>query len=318
VSPVDAKAVTSSARAGLAGAAETVLRSAYRRYKPTQARLRGRPSLPLTGFPTGDHDGLLTDDWSDAQLGELNALLDWRCFTVDSAGRRLGQPAGHNKRQDPQVIPDPRIVQLDEVVGLAGKHVLEVGCFEGVHTIALCERAARVTALDSRTENVVKTLVRTRVYGHAPELLLCDVEAEPASSERLRCDVLHHNGVLYHLKDPVTHLVRITANVSSAILLDTHYALPEETTASYTAGDGRSYPVKIFGENDRANPFAGMYDIARWLTLDDLKAVLARCGFTEILVEQPRAERNGPRVLLIVSRAATGQGDAQEAESGRR
>ena len=45
-----------------------------------------------------------------------------------------------------------------------------------------------------------------------------------------------------------------------------------------------------------------MYESARWLLLDDLREEIRRAGFTDILVEDVREERNGARVLLIASR----------------
>ena len=38
----------------------------------------------------------------------------------------------------------------------------EVGCFEGIHTIALCQLGAEVVAVDARIENTVKRIARTR------------------------------------------------------------------------------------------------------------------------------------------------------------
>jgi 2-polyprenyl-3-methyl-5-hydroxy-6-metoxy-1,4-benzoquinol methylase len=125
---------------------------------------------------------------------------------TDSAGRRFGNAAWAGKRNTPQQIPDPRIVHLDTLFDLSTKSVLEVGCFEGVHTIALAQRAAQVHAIDSRVENVVKTLVRTNLFGHHPVVWLCDLKKAEHLARLPKVDVMHHVGVLYHLKDPVQQL----------------------------------------------------------------------------------------------------------------
>lgn len=260
-------------------------------------------AIPFAGHEPLDRAPSEIDTWDDAQIAQLNALLPWNCFTVDTRGRRLGAAAWEGKRTDAQAIPDPRIVRLHQLVNLSQRRVLEVGCFEGVHTIALCDLAGSVVAVDSRVDNVVKTLVRTALYGHRPAVHLVDVERQDEARD-LHNDVLHHCGVLYHLKDPVAHLRAILPLTGHAVLLDTHYALENEAVSTYSC-DGEEFLVKNYAEGGVEVPFAGMYDVARWLRLDDLVRELARAGFDDVLVNEPRQERNGARVLLIVRRSAS-------------
>lgn len=264
---------------------------------------RRRPSTPPSseaGFAPLVRTPSLVDQLSVDDLRELNELLPWACFTVDTHGRRVGVPKSASKRADAQAIPEERIVRLDAELQLGDKHVLEVGCFEGVHTIALCDRAARVTAMDARPENVVKTLTRTWLYGHRPEIVLQDVE-DPSAVDVYDCDVLHHNGVLYHLLDPVGHLRRALSHTRVGFLLDTHVSREAEATSSYVV-DGETFRVKNFKEHPDTSPFAGMNASARWLLLADLRAEILRAGFSDILVEELREERNGARVLIVARR----------------
>lgn len=241
------------------------------------------------------------DSLSDDELIELNGLLRWHCFTADIHGRRFGRRSAPGKRETAQAVPDARIVQMDERFGLAGKHVLEVGCFEGVHTTGLVQRGARVTAIDSRMENVVKTMVRTGMFGCRAEVFKCDVELEVDRALLPQVDLLHHVGVLYHLADPVTHLERLGEKVAAGMMLDTHYAEPEKATSTYEAG-GRTIAYHHYREGGREEVFSGMYDHAKWLTLDTLCDTLRRIGFGQVDIVQKRAERNGPRVMLFASR----------------
>src|SRR5829696_3960068 len=144
------------------------------------------------------------DRLPDDELRRLNELLPWRAFTVDGQGRPLGGAAWRGKRDAPAAIPDPRILRFHERFELSDKHVLEIGCFEGIHTIALCRLARRVTAVDARVENVVKTVVRCAFFDERPRVFVHDVETE-GDDEHLRADLCHHVGVLYHLEDPVAH-----------------------------------------------------------------------------------------------------------------
>ena len=260
-----------------------------------------KPDLPLHGWEPASSPSPLLDALSDAELVELNALLPWNCFTVDARGRRFGAAAAVGKRDRPQAIPDPRIVALDRKVGLSGASVLEIGCFEGVHTAGLCLFSPSVTAVDGRMENVVKTIVRTAMLGFHPTVFRCDVE-DPAHSVLLPAvDVVHHVGVLYHLKDPVAHLRDIAGKTRRLLMLDTHVALPAEATATFTSG-GASYRCRRYEEFGRADVFSGMYAHSIWLVLEDLVAILASSGLPVIDIVERRDERNGTRVLLYAER----------------
>jgi 2-polyprenyl-3-methyl-5-hydroxy-6-metoxy-1,4-benzoquinol methylase len=241
------------------------------------------------------------DPLSDADLKRLNDMLPWQCFTLDAKGRRFGKPASAIKRSRPQVIPDRRIAELNRRFPLAGQSVLEVGCFEGIHTIALAGYGARVTAIDSRIENVTKTMVRTWSFGFAPTVFKCDVEQESDFSRVPDVDITHHMGVLYHLVDPVGHLQRLLARTRRAVMLDTHYARDEEATKSYQV-DGTAYGYKRYREGGRNDAFSGMYDHAKWLTLATLESVLKVAGFPNVDVAQRRDERNGARALIFADR----------------
>ena len=268
------------------------------------ARLGGgaaRPRLPLHGWPKASIATPLLDALSDAELEELNALLPWNCFTTDGTGRRFGRAARPGKRDTPQPIPDPRIVALDARFGLASARVLEIGCFEGVHTIGLCSRAREVVAVDARVENVVKTVVRAGWYGFQPAAFVCDVDDARAAARLPEAEVVHHVGVLYHLADPVAHLARLAPRARRALMLDTHVARPAEATDALISG-GRTYAVRRYREFGRADVFSGMSEHSCWLRLEDLVEILRAHGLTAIETVETREERNGLRVLLYAAR----------------
>ena len=240
------------------------------------------------------------DPLDDSDLERLNDLLPWHCFTVDSHGRAFGRPAWSGKRVAPQQVPDPRIELFDRRFGLAGSHVLEVGCFEGVHTVGLCRLAGRVTAVDARIENVVKTIVRCAFFDQRPTVFAHDLERHDAAGELPVADLCHHVGVLYHLSDPVAPLARLGSRIRRGLMLDTHFALPGEAADGYESG-GREYRFRRYGEPGR-DPFSGMLDHSKWLLLDDIVGELRRAGFDDVEVVERREERNGPRALLFAKR----------------
>jgi len=264
-------------------------------------RRRGRISLPLSGYTEHRHPIPFVDPLSDQDLSTLNSLLRWNAFTVDRHGRRFGGAAWIGKRDRPQEIPDRRIMLLNQQFALADKHVLELGCFEGIHTVGLCQFARKVTAVDGRIENVTKTIVRTSFYGLYPTVFQHNVEAGSAPVDLLQADVLHHVGVLYHLTDPVRHLLEIGKYIRVGLMLDTHYALPEEASRSYTVND-QEYTYKHFEERGVTDPFSGLHAHSKWLPLDAIIGLLQASGFPSTKIVETRRERNGPRVLLFASR----------------
>jgi 2-polyprenyl-3-methyl-5-hydroxy-6-metoxy-1,4-benzoquinol methylase len=259
-----------------------------------------RDRFPLRGYEEQRNKIKFVDHLTDSDLVELNNILDWNCFTVDHGGRRFGNAAWQGKRSAPEVIPDRRIVLLNERFSLATKHVLEIGCFEGIHTIGLCQYAQKVTAVDARIENVVKTMVRCGFFAFYPTVFKWNVEERPADTALLEADVLCHIGVLYHLKDPVRHLLDLSRFVKMGVLLDTHYALEEEARKSYQV-NGRMYPYKKYREI-KSSVFSGVYDHSKWLRLTDIVQVLNDSGFKRVDIVETREERNGPRVLLLAQR----------------
>jgi 2-polyprenyl-3-methyl-5-hydroxy-6-metoxy-1,4-benzoquinol methylase len=252
-------------------------------------------------YPERQQKIRLLSRMSDQDLTLLNKMLPWASYILDDKGRAFGHAYSDSKRTDPQIIPDKRIVELDKRLPLRDLTVLELGCFEGHHTCTLSERAKRVIAIDSRIENVVKTVVRCAMFGYRPEVELLNLEEELPLDIDLKCDVLHHVGVLYHLTDPVKHLIELCAKTEQLIMLDTHVARPNGNLSTYQSGD-KTYQYQSYNEPGREAPFAGMEDHAKWLLEDDLVDLLKRCGFDEIDVCERRDERNGLRILLYATR----------------
>lgn len=236
---------------------------------------------------------------SDAELAEINKMLDWHAGTRLPDGRVLGRlEVKPGKRPQPQAIPDARIKRLNDLVGLKGKHVLEVGCFEGIHTAGLLKFGARVTAVDLRPQNVVKTLARLSYHGLSARVFQLNVEQMDGVVGRF--DLIFHFGVLYHLAKPVEH-IRTIAPMCTHLYLDTHIA-PEDKRPREISVEGRTYQGVDYSEGGWADPFSGAQAKSFWLTRESLTAALNEAGFAKVDYLQDRAERNGPRVLLLASR----------------
>src|SRR5205823_686475 len=116
-----------------------------------------------------------------------------------------------------------------------------------------------------------------------------------------------HVGVLYHLDDPVRHLLGLGRTIARGLMLDTHYARDEDAGEEYEV-DGRSYRYHMKREKGHADVFSGVYPRSRWLRLPDITDLLEAAGFGAIEVVERREERNGPRVLMFAERMATRSG----------
>ena len=101
---------------------------------------------------------------------------------------------------------------------------------------------------------------------------------------------------------PVRHLVRLGELARLGILLDTHYAEPAQATRRYESR-GREWPYFEYREGGHADVFAGMYDHAKWLTLDGLREACALAGFPQVEVVRASPSRNGPRTLIFGKRS---------------
>jgi tRNA (mo5U34)-methyltransferase len=237
----------------------------------------------------------------DRQLEELNAILPWHSFVVDSSGRRFGAPGPHLNADQPQTFPNKRTKRMHNTFGLTDRTVLEVGCFEGLHTMGLCALGARVTAVDSRVENVVKTILRSALCGFHPRVFVCNVERRPVPIDLLASEYCHHVGVLYHLQDPVSHVLELGQFISRGILLDTHYALDQDANQEYEV-EGERYRFRHYGEFGYNEVLSGMYDHAKWLTLPTILSLLARAGFVRVHTVEEHVGRQGPRVLILAEK----------------
>ena len=257
--------------------------------------------IPFKGFQDNLVDSGPVEHLADHDLELVNAMLPWTCFTADSQGRRFGQAARKGKRDTPQVIPDKRIIRMAKEFDMGNGRVLEVGCYEGIHTAALCMNAAKVYAIDSRIENVIKTTVRCNLLGFQPTVKVCNLELDEHVKQLPQVEFIHHVGVLYHISNPVKHLLDLAGFADQGIMLDTHYATEEMAKDSYEL-EGNEYRYYRYGEFGRKDVFSGMEDHSKWLLKNQILNILDNAGFSEIKVINDEQQRNGPRVTLFASK----------------
>jgi 2-polyprenyl-3-methyl-5-hydroxy-6-metoxy-1,4-benzoquinol methylase len=241
--------------------------------------------------------------FGDEDLERFNELLPWAAMTAAPGNRIVGHAWTSNKRSSINPLIDSRLMAFNRKLPLKGLHVLEAGCFEGIHTIGCVALGARVTAFDGRIENVVKTMARIWAYKLSCNLFLWNAEKSPPPDLPSSWDVLHHIGVLYHLSNPVQHLEILLPRTRLGVLLDSHVASRDSNTLEEMQVRGRTYRYARYAEVHRdVSPFAGLENHAKWLHLDDLLDLLSRHGFADAKVVAEKTERNGRRVTIFCFR----------------
>lgn len=240
------------------------------------------------------------DRLSDQELSRVNSLMPWACFTLDSLNRRVGKPHSSTKRSEPQQIPDYRLVDFQRTYDLHGRSILELGSFEGVHSIGLCRAGASVHSTDGRIENVLKTAARCALYDCQPKVSVLDVDSISSIESLPKYDFIHNIGVLYHLANPVASLSALLRRCGTAMLLDTHIIGNGEGDV-YIDYDGAKFEARLYTEGGISDPFSGLVKYSAWITEEGITAISKSCGF-EVVYSMMRVERNGTRITLHIQR----------------
>ncbi|MCB8752750.1 methyltransferase domain-containing protein [Planktothrix agardhii] len=244
-------------------------------------------------------------------LDTLNCLLPWSSYNKLSNSTIIGGAYTSLKRSAPHQIPDKHINVLQEYCNLNDDcSAIEFGCFEGHYTASLATICKKVYGLDSRIENVIKTLVRCWFLGLEDKVSVDLINLETDSLVNFyqtrykldTIDIAHHRGVLYHLADPVAHLIDVSNLCNKYLYLHTQYATPEQAVSDYESPLGKYLVFMYKEEAINYSPFAGMVSQAIWLQKSDLFSILKQLGFTQIKEISDTQERNGCRIELIAAK----------------
>ena len=223
----------------------------------------------------------------------------------------------------PPHFDDPRIKwAIENLGGVAGKRVLELGPMEGGHTYMLEQAgASSVVAIEAASRAYLKCLITKEVVGlRRSSFLLGDFE-EYLRHANDRFDAVIACGVLYHLKSPV-EMIHNLARFTDRVYIWTHYyvkeridAIPHMQQGSWASHDAEHAGFKYtahrfdYGKFLDTTRFAGGSDVyAHWLRREDLLGALRHAGFEDITIgEDDLGHVNGPCISLVARRgSATG------------
>ncbi|MER8503645.1 MULTISPECIES: methyltransferase domain-containing protein [unclassified Mesorhizobium] len=101
---------------------------------------------------------------------------------------------------------------------LAGKSVLDVGCYLGYFSLIACERGAgHVRGLDIDPERIRQAKIIADIKGYAPEYLQADIER---ISDADPFDIVLCLNVLHHLADPIGSLRKLVQITRHSLIVE--------------------------------------------------------------------------------------------------
>lgn len=142
--------------------------------------------------------------------------------------------------------------------GIAGKTVLDIGCWDGFFSIEAARRgASRVMATDHFAwsnqcwgDRGAFDLARSAL---APDIEVLDIDLADLSVERIGTfDIVLFSGVFYHLRNPLLVLDQIAPLAKETFILETHMDASKEKRPAMIFYPGRELngdPTNWWGPN---------------------------------------------------------------------
>ena len=206
---------------------------------------------------------------------------------------------------------------IEQLGGVAGRSVLELGPLEGGHTSMLLNAGASVTAIEAQTRAYLKCLIAKELLGMTDARFLLGDFMAYLRAEPEHVDVCFASGVLYHMRNPVETLALMGA-VADQLFLWTHIydeqvvrgselLSPRFTTSETVEYEGFAHTLHRFeyAESLQNKAFCGGSAIySNWLSRADLFAALERFGWSvkAIAYDEPN-HPHGPAIALVANRA---------------
>lgn len=236
----------------------------------------------------------------DVFKGEWSSLLPADCGAVSGAKARLFDDARLNWF-------------LDQIGGVEGRDVLELGPMEGGHAW-MCERAGvqSVTSVEANTRAYLKCLIISQITGMNRTRFLLGDFVEYLKQVDTVWDVGLACGVLYHMRQPA-ELIDLLSRRCRDVFVWTHYHDPERAliddnlkrtlgeVETQEHGGFQSQTIrKIYGETLGWQGFCGgPAEFARWFNREDLLRAFDHFGFdvTAVAFDQPD-HPHGPAIAF--------------------
>ncbi|MDB9512757.1 class I SAM-dependent methyltransferase [Kamptonema animale CS-326] len=219
------------------------------------------------------------------------------------------------------LFEDARITwAIEQLGGVAGQTILELGPLEAGHTYMLEQLgAASITAVEASTRAYLKCLIVKEVVVLRNAHFLCGDCVEYLRSNPAKFDTAFASGILYHMTNPA-ELIGLIAKVSDRVFIWTHYydediirsntylsqRFPEKTAAEYQGFKHtlhRQEYAEYKGEVKATGFCGGSSRFSNWMTREDIISCLNYFGLSDIRInfDQPHTP-HGPCFALVAMR----------------
>jgi hypothetical protein len=217
------------------------------------------------------------------------------------------------------LFEDPRIVwAVEQFGGVKDKNILELGPLEGGHTYMLEHFGAKsILSIEGNTRAYLKCLIVKEILGLKRAHFICGDFVEYLRNYNTRFDIAIASGVLYHMRNPVELIARLS-KVTDNIFIWTHYydkeiisknlVIPQNKFGESTMSEYGGFRHELHRYNyDNAldwNGFCGGSELfSNWMTREGILACVKHFGFNDIhgVIDTPQ-HCNGPAFAFSASR----------------
>lgn len=168
-----------------------------------------------------------------------------------------------SEEHQPQVIHQKLLKNLEAVINVKGKKILEIGAGMGGDSLYLAKKGAKVTLLDFSQEALDKIKASSQKEKIKIQTILADAKKMPFPDEAF--DIVFHQGFLEHFRNPKVYLLeqKRILKKNGLLLID----VPQKFT---------TYTIKKRLQIWQKKWFAG------WETeysISELEELVKECGF---------------------------------------
>ncbi len=195
--------------------------------------------------------------------------------------------------------------ELKNIIDFKGKSILELGPLEGGNSILL-EKMNIISnlSIEGRVDSYVKCCVVKNIYDLNKTKFILDDVRDISVKKYGKFDIAVVLGLLYHLDKP-NEIIQALSLMSDVLILSTHYAdeeSPYKNAKNMEIKTEKSvYRGRIYNENPKIDPNAGLENISFWPYEKDLINMCKDSGFSnvKILERNPDIDEQYKLIYLV-------------------
>jgi SAM-dependent methyltransferase len=209
---------------------------------------------------------------------------------------------------------------INQIGGVQGKSVLDLGPLEGGHSFQLESHGAQVTAIEGNQLAFLRCLIAKNTLGMKTKFYFGDfIQYLDTTNDRF--DAVFASGVLYHMQEPLK-VLRSMCRVTDHLYLWTHHydhaaiQADPQVRRAFKSGSVKNFELdgaQATGHEHRYTTglltyfmpgfCGGMKRYTYWIELEAIQNALRQFGFDIVGVElNPASTPHGPNVSIAARR----------------